>query len=138
MAVRPEALAGRRNPAGLPRFLNLFAIRFPIGAIASIGHRLSGACLVLAMLWLPDTLARSLRSQGDYDALLAAWRSPWMAPLEFLILWAFCYHVLAGLRHLLMDVGVGARLPAARASARLVLGLGFAIALVLLVARRWP
>jgi len=138
MAARPEAPAGRRNPAGLPRFLDLSAIRFPVGAIASIGHRLSGACLVLAMPWLPDMLARSLRSQDDYDVLLGTWRSPWMAPLEFLILWAFCYHVLAGLRHLLMDVGVGAGLRAARTSARIVLGLGFAVALVLLVARRLP
>lgn len=127
----------RLDPSGLPSFLNLFAIRFPIGAIASIGHRLSGVCLLLGLLFVPSVLAMSLHSEGDYDALLATWHSPWAAPLEFLILWAFSFHVLAGVRHLLMDVGVGSELGTARASARVVLVLGFLAAVSLLVTRRW-
>ncbi|MBO9355101.1 succinate dehydrogenase, cytochrome b556 subunit [Bordetella petrii] len=132
-----KAPAQHLDPAGLPRFLNLFAIRFPIGAIASIGHRLSGVCLALAILLIPAALARSLHSEDDYNALLDLWRSPWAAPVEFVLLWAFCYHVLAGVRHLLMDIGLGTQLKTARASARLVLVLGLLVALALLVLRRW-
>jgi succinate dehydrogenase / fumarate reductase cytochrome b subunit len=49
-------------------------------------------------------LAMSLHSEDDYNVVLATWHSPWAAPFEFLILWAFSFHVLAGVRHLLMDV----------------------------------
>lgn len=120
-----------------PRFLNLFAIRFPIGAIASICHRISGAGLLLVLLCVPTAFEKSLRSEADYDALLAIWRSPWTAPVEFLIALAFSMHVLAGVRHLLMDAGVGNPLASARGSAKAVLILAVAAALAWVVVRRW-
>ena len=42
------------------------------------------------------------------------------------------HHVLAGIRHLLMDVGIGGELERARASARLVLIAAPALAVFLL------
>lgn len=132
-----DTVRNRLDPSKLPRFLNLFAIRFPIGAIASIGHRLSGVCLLLVLLFVPGMFAESLHSEAGYNAVLAMWHSPWAAPLEFLILWAFSLHVSAGLRHLLMDVGVGSELGTARASARVVLVLSFLAALSVLIVRRW-
>ncbi len=131
-----SAVGGRLDPARLPRFLNLFAIRFPVGALVSIGHRISGVCLLLFVPWAPDLLSRSLRGQAEYDALAAALRSPWAEPLVFVFLWAFCFHLLAGIRHLLMDAGLGARLRTARASARIVLALALLAALALLIAWR--
>lgn len=44
--------------------------------------------------------------------------------------WALAHHLLAGVRHLLSDIDVGSRLPAARRSAWAVNGAGLAIALV--------
>ena len=41
-------LPGARRPV----FLNLIRIRFPIGAIASIGHRISGVILASALPFL--------------------------------------------------------------------------------------
>jgi len=133
----PPAPRGPLDRAKLPRFLNLFAIRFPIGAIASIGHRISGMGLLLALLCAPTVLEKSLRSEADYAALLAAWRSPWAAPVEFLIILAFSLHVLAGVRHLLMDAGIGNRLAFARGSARAVLVLALLAALAWVFVRRW-
>jgi succinate dehydrogenase / fumarate reductase, cytochrome b subunit len=104
-----------------PRFLRLWNIRFPVGAIASIAHRLSGVLLLLALPPLALALERSLHSRADYAALLAEWRSPWLAPLVFIAVWALAQHVLAGIRHLLMDIGIGWRLPRGRASAWVVL-----------------
>ncbi len=115
MAQLDPAMTRSTRPA--PRFLALWQIRFPIGAIASIGHRLSGIALLVALPLLALGLDRSLRSRDDYDALLAGAHSPWMAPVVFVALWAACYHVLAGVRHLLMDVGAGWKLPQARTSA---------------------
>lgn len=125
-------MAGR-HPAGAhrPRFLNLTAIRFPVGAIASIGHRLSGLLLAALLPFVPGALASSLRSEKAYEAFWSAWDSPWALPVVLLVTWAFLHHVLAGIRHLLMDVGVGARLPQARASAWTVLVAAFVLALAL-------
>ena len=38
-----------RPPPRLPVFLNLAQIRFPIGAIASIAHRVAGVLLLIAL-----------------------------------------------------------------------------------------
>ena len=38
-----------KQPRRLPVFLNLAQIRFPIGAIASIAHRVSGVLLFIAL-----------------------------------------------------------------------------------------
>ena len=100
-----------------PRFLTLWQIRFPIGAIASIGHRLSGVGLLVALPVLALALDRSLRGAADYGALMADMHSAWMIPVVFVIAWAGVYHLLAGLRHLSMDVGIGWRLPSGRRSA---------------------
>jgi succinate dehydrogenase / fumarate reductase cytochrome b subunit len=116
--------AARRRP----RFLTLWQIRFPIGAIASIAHRLSGLALLLVLPPLALALERSLHSRADYAALLEELRSPWLAPLLFVAAWAFAQHLLAGIRHLLMDAGIGWRLPRARASAWAVLLGAFLLA----------
>jgi succinate dehydrogenase / fumarate reductase cytochrome b subunit len=100
-----------------PRFLRLWNIRFPIGAVASFSHRVSGVLLLLVLPPLALALERSLHSRADYAALLADLRSPWLAPLVFVAVWALAQHLLAGIRHLLMDVGIGWRLPRGRASA---------------------
>ena len=59
--------------------------------------------------------------------------SPLWVVTAAVLLWALVHHVLAGVRHLLMDVGVGSELARARASARLVLVAAPALALLLLV-----
>ncbi len=53
------------------------------------------------------------------------------------LVWAFAHHLLAGLRHLAMDAGIGWRLRHARASARVAIagGLVFALAVALVI---WP
>ena len=107
--------------AARPRFLRLWNIRFPIGAIASFSHRVSGVLLLVAVPPLALALEHSLHSRADYAALLATVRSPWLAPIVFVAVWALAQHVLAGIRHLLMDAGIGWRLPRGRASAWIVL-----------------
>lgn len=126
----------RAGTAARPRFLNLAAIRFPVGAIVSIGHRLSGLALAALLPFVPAALAASLRSEQAYEALWSAWNSPWAMPAEFIAVWAFLHHVLAGMRHLLMDIGIGARLPQARASAFGVVVAAFLLALGLVALRR--
>jgi len=112
------------------RFLDLSRIRFPVGAICSIGHRVSGVALAVALPLLIALFARSLAGAEGY-----AEAARWLAPLPVraalvLVVWAFAHHLLAGVRHLLMDVGAGSRLGAARASAWTANLAGLALAVL--------
>jgi len=122
-----------RHPRRLPVFLNLAQIRFPIGAIASIAHRVAGVLLFIALPVIALLLDASLRSEAGFASVRDLLSSPFWVVTAAVLLWALVHHVLAGVRHLLMDVGVGSELARARASARLVLVAAPALALLLLV-----
>ena len=122
-------------PRDAPKFLNLAQIRFPIGAIASIGHRISGVLLLISLPFLVLALERSLRSEADYAALGTWLNSPWRALLLVVMVWAATHHLLAGVRHMLMDIGIGSRLAQARMSAWSTIVAALLIAL--LAAMRW-
>lgn len=125
----------RAPPGSAPKFLNLSQIRFPIGAIASIGHRLSGVLLLVTLPLLALALDRSLRSEAEFEALRDFVSAPVRALLLVVVVWAASHHVLAGVRHLLMDVGVGSRLDQARSSAWAAIVAAAVIALA--AAARW-
>ena len=112
-----------------PVFLNLARIRYPVGAIASIGHRISGIVLVLALPFAVLALQYSLQSEAAIDGVPG-----WMRLPAALLAWAAAHHLFAGIRHLLTDVGIGASLPTARASAYAALIAGGAVGLVFLLA----
>jgi len=115
-----------------PFFLNLMAIRLPIGGIVSILHRASGAGLSLAVPVLLFLFSRSVRSPYYYDRVTGIFSHGmgWLIGLG--LLWALLHHFLAGLRHLGFDFGLGESTEKARQTAWLAFGL--AIALVSLVA----
>ena len=122
-----------RSPPRLPVFLNLAQIRFPIGAIASIAHRVAGVLLFIALPVVALMLDASLRTEAGFAAVRDLLSSPFWVATAAVLLWALVHHVLAGVRHLLMDVGVGSELVRARASARLVLVAAPALTLLFLV-----
>jgi succinate dehydrogenase / fumarate reductase cytochrome b subunit len=116
----------------LPVFLNLAQIRFPIGAIASIAHRVSGVLLFIALPVVAVLLDTSLRDEAGFASVRDLISSPLAVVAAGVLVWALVHHVLAGIRHLLMDVGIGGELERARASARLVLIAAPALAVFLL------
>ena len=105
-------------------FLDLLRISFPVGAICSIGHRVSGVVLALSLAPAAYVLAVSLDGPAGY-ARAAQWlqRVPVKVALA-LFIWALAHHVLAGTRHLLMDADFAFTLSAARRSAWLVNVIG--------------
>lgn len=112
-----------------PVNLNLFTIRFPLPAIVSILHRVSGVFLFLSIPILLWALDYSLTQDG-FDAM-HDWRGNILTKL---IIWAmlaaFLYHFVAGIRHLLSDIHIGSSLRSGRRTALMV--LGFSIVLILL------
>lgn len=111
-----------------PRFLNLFQIRFPVGAIVSIGHRVAGALLLCLLPLSVIALEYSLSSPAGFERLRDALSAYWLLPLLLVATWSSTHHVLGGLRHMLMDIGIGYRLDHARASARAVIASGLLVA----------
>lgn len=104
-----------------PVNLNLFTIRFPNHAIVSILHRVSGVLIFLcipALLWL---LQVSLRAPEDFMMLQAYLALPIVKLLIWIFLSGLAYHLVAGIRHLIMDMGIGESLAGGRLGANLVL-----------------
>jgi succinate dehydrogenase / fumarate reductase, cytochrome b subunit len=126
--VNPVVSAATR--ARRPTFLNFARIAFPPGALASIGHRISGLALACALPFAVLMLQRSLQSEAAFGSLMAIFQAPAGRIALVGLAWACAHHLFAGIRHLLMDVGIGSSLSAGRRSAYAVLGAALAVAAV--------
>ena len=90
-----------------PVNLDIATFRLPITAYVSILHRVSGVANVfisLALIWL---LSQSLASEDSYDYVIELTNLFFVKVVLFLILANLIYHSCAGIRHLIMDMGVG-------------------------------
>jgi len=90
-----------------PVNLDIGTIKLPITSYVSILHRVSGVVLFLAvalMLWVLDM---SLASKQSFQSLKECLSSPIAQFVIWAALAALAYHVVAGIRHLIMDLGVG-------------------------------
>ncbi|HMW49414.1 MAG TPA: succinate dehydrogenase, cytochrome b556 subunit, partial [Cellvibrionaceae bacterium] len=81
---------------------------------------------VLGLLWLLDA---TLSSEAGFAAVQKCLSSPGAKIVIWGIFSALAYHLVAGIRHLIMDMGVGESLEGGRLGAKLVL----VIAAVLIV-----
>ena len=112
-----------------PVNLDLSTIKFPVTALASITHRVTGVAIFLALpilLWMLD---RSLASPESFADLKELMTSPLVKLVVWAILAVLLYHLVAGIRHLVMDAGVGESLEGGRRGAKLV----FIISVVLIL-----
>jgi len=119
-----------------PVNLNLLTISFPIPAIVSILHRISG---VLLLIYIPFTLwmlSHSLRSEESFQMLSDLLSHFWMKLLLIVFLANLVFHLIAGVRHLFMDMGWGEELGPARKIAMLVIGVSFICSIIIGV-RLW-
>ncbi|MBA0161762.1 succinate dehydrogenase cytochrome b556 subunit [Pectobacterium versatile] len=88
-----------------PVNLELQTIQFPVTAIASILHRVSGVITFVAvgiLLWL---LGTSLSSEEGFLRAAEIMDSFIVKFIVWGILAALAYHIVGGIRHLLMDFG---------------------------------
>ena len=110
-----------------PVYLNLFKIRLPVGGILSILHRATGAFLVLLLPIALYILQRSLHDPEAY-ARIATQATTLIGRLVVLVIvWVFAQHFFSGVRHLLLDIGIGDSKPAARRNAWLAFAASLAI-----------
>ncbi|MFJ5481898.1 succinate dehydrogenase cytochrome b556 subunit [Pectobacterium actinidiae] len=88
-----------------PVNLELQTIQFPVTAIVSILHRVSGVITFVAvgiLLWL---LGTSLSSEEGFLRAAEIMDSFIVKFIVWGILVALAYHIVGGIRHLLMDFG---------------------------------
>jgi len=109
-----------------PVFLDLTRIHFPVMAVLSIGHRISGVLLFLAVPFAAWLLHRSLESPAGYAAAATFLDSTVVRGVLALLLWMVAHHFYAGIRYLLLDLGLGVDLVSARRSAWTVIGVAIA------------
>ena len=118
-----------------PKYLDLqallFEIRMPVSARLSILHRVSGALLFVALVWLLWMLDRSLSSEAAFEKI-RHYAGLWPVKLALLVLvWAYCHHFCAGIRHLFLDLDKGTSLQASRLSSFIAFGASFVLTALL-------
>ncbi len=104
-----------------PVNLDLRTIHLPVTGYVSFFHRVSGVFSlagVLVLLWVLDV---SLRSEASFAQLQECMQVLWVKAVLWVVLSALAYHLLAGIRHLFMDAGLGESLEGGRLGAKLVL-----------------
>ena len=112
-----------------PINLELTSFSYPPMMIVSILHRISGVVLFLLLPVMLYFFSLSLQSEVSFSQLQVKLGE---SVYKFL-LWSFgaalIYHVLAGIRHLVMDYGWAESLVMARRSAQLVIMLALILML---------
>lgn len=121
---------------GRPIYLNLLRIRLPMAGFISILHRVFGVLLSFSIPWFVYLFGLSLSSEAGYLAAQNWLATAWLAPLYWGLIWGLCHHLVAGIRYLLIDIEIGVERPAAMFSAKLVMGGGIVLAL-LVIAGLW-
>lgn len=102
-----------------PVNLDLTTIRFPVTAIVSIFHRISGVALFLflpAVLWQLRASLISVRGFVNTQHFFMSFTGRY---LLWVFLSALIFHLIAGVRHLIMDMGYFESLKAAKITAYL-------------------
>ncbi len=117
------------------KYRELPGIRFPVPAVTSILHRLAGVVLFLAIPFLAWLFRLSLAGPDGFARAQAWLQGPLHGLLLFAAAWALLHHLLAGLRFLAIDLGLGVARQPARRTAWLVNVV--APLLALLVAGVW-
>lgn len=119
-----------------PKNLNLATVKFPITAISSILHRITGVVLFFALPLLLWALQKSFNPEGFVELKDHLNHSFICQFILWAILASLAYHVIAGVRHLFMDMGLGESYEGGKRGAIAVLVLS-AVAAVLLGVWVW-
>ena len=114
-----------------PVNLDLTTIKMHPAANASILHRVSGVIMVFAIGILLLTLSTSLSSAEGFAQIQDYLSGFFFTFIIFGCLSALTYHVLAGVRHLFMDLGHFEELASGNTSAKFIMIVWLAVSAVI-------
>ena len=113
-----------------PVNLSIPTIRFPVTAIVSILHRVSGVILLFALGVFLYLLHFSLASPSDFAKVADIFSSLPCKLVIWALLAALIYHSCAGIRHLVMDMGVGESLKGGVLGAQIMLKVSIVLIII--------
>ncbi|GIU46669.1 succinate dehydrogenase cytochrome b556 subunit [Shewanella algidipiscicola] len=113
-----------------PVHLDLQTIRFPATAIASILHRVSGVIMLFAVGILIWMLSESLASAESFAGIQSLFDNLFVKFVVWGILTALGYHLVVGVRHLIMDTGRWEELDSGNASAKAAFVIAAALSII--------
>lgn len=136
--LNPTQRAKRPEFRNINAFTDLPTYRLPLAGVVSILHRISGALMFLLLpfiIWMFDVSVSSEISFARFKAVFAngAGMAPgWFMKLVALaLIWAYLHHLIAGLRHLWMDVNHAVSKEFGKTSAAVTLVLSIGLTLIL-------
>lgn len=110
-----------------PVNLDLRTIKLPVTAYTSILHRISGVILFVGIAIMLFGLSKSLSSEEGFGDVKAYLTSPLAKFVIWALLSALLYHLVAGVRHLLMDTGVGETLEGGKLGSKIVIAISVVV-----------
>ena len=117
-----------------PVNLELNTIKFPPSAISSILHRVTGVAMFFALLFVIWAWAVSVSSPEGFANVQAMMDGIIGKVIAIGTLSALTYHILGGLRHVVMDLGHWEELESGNLSAKIAIALWIVLTVVLGVA----
>lgn len=110
-----------------PKNLDLSTVKFPITAIASILHRVSGIIVFIALAIFLTLLNCSLTSAEDFQRVQSYFDLFIVGFVFWGALTGLAYHAVFGVRHMIQDLGYWEEMDSASLTAK----VGFAITVAL-------
>ena len=104
-----------------PVNLDLSKFSFPLPALTSIVHRITGVALFVGVAVLMYALDLSLSGEEGFKAVQDAFDHALVKLIIWGIVSALLYHLVAGVKHLVMDMGVGETLEGGVQGARITI-----------------
>ncbi len=120
-----------------PVYINLFKIQLPLSALLSITHRVSGMFIFFLVLPVSVFIFNLLLQSSDSFALFMDSYNTSIFIRTFVLfnILVFEYHVIAGIRHMLMDFHlISETLSSSNTSAMVALIFFFVISLLTILA----
>jgi succinate dehydrogenase / fumarate reductase, cytochrome b subunit len=86
-----------------PVYLSLTQFAWPVAAIASITHRMTGVALFAAIAYLLWLLGLAVASPEGFERAAGLLAQPLPKLILLAVLVALAYHLFAGIKHMVMD-----------------------------------
>lgn len=124
MSIDGQATVKKQRPVNL----DLTTIALPASGKASILHRVTGVALFFALVFVIWAWAYSLQDQASFDFVKDVLTSHLAKFIAWGTVTVLIFHLLAGVRHLIMDMGHWEELKSGTLSAQITIGLWIVLA----------
>ena len=113
-----------------PVNLDLTQFSFPLPALTSIVHRVTGIALFVGVAILMYTLELSLSSEEGFASAKECLDGFFVKLIIWGLVASLLYHLVAGIKHLFMDFGIGETLEGGQFGAKVVIAVSVVLILL--------